>query len=112
MRETDRTPKQTAIGGRATAPSAVQHASTSKHWAECAYWVRGELRAHGVKGELRLLKDYSCGDRGKAAEKQMRELAEIARENGMPAGKLAQRLGVMAAGIVADVYRETLDPAA
>ena len=86
--------------------------ATSKHWAECAYWVRGELRAYGVKGELRLLKDYAAGDRGKAAEKQMRELAEIARVNGMPASKLAQRICSMASAIVADVYGEQLDQAA
>ena len=84
--------------------TAVQRASAV--WQECAVHVRGELRAHGVRGELRRLDDYASGQRGDGVARFLSDFAAYAKEHGMPAHRVAAHLGELTAGVVATVYAD------
>lgn len=56
-----------------TRGTAVQRAA--RRWQECALYVRGELRAQGVHGELRRLDDYVNGQRGAGMAKLLADFA-------------------------------------
>lgn len=84
--------------------TAVQRASAL--WQECAYHVRGELRAHGVRGELRRLDDYAAGQSGQSIARFLSDFAQYAKGHGMPAHRVAAHLGELTAGVVADVYTD------
>ena len=82
--------------------TAVERASAM--WQECAVHVRGELRAHGVRGELRRLDDYASGERGAAVARFLSDFTAYAKAHGMPAHRIAAHLGELTAGVVATVY--------
>lgn len=87
-----------------TRGTAVQRAA--QRWQECALYVRGELRAQGVHGELRRLDDYVNGQRGSGMAKLLADFAAYCRDHGLPAARVAEHLGRMAADVVADAYTE------
>jgi len=87
-----------------TRGTAVQRAA--RRWQECALYVRGELRAQGVHGELRRLDDYVNGQRGSGMAKLLADFAAYCRDHGLPADRVAAHLGSMAADVVADAYTE------
>lgn len=100
------------LRGRPTNRTRAAIVAASRRWQEAAVHIRGDLRAYGVHGELRRLKDFASGHRGASAAKQLQALVQEAHDGGLPAHVIAQRLGTLTAGIVADVYRTgTLDPA-
>jgi hypothetical protein len=71
--------------------------------------VRGELRAHGVHGELRRLDDYASGTRGAGFARFMAEFAEYVREESagqMTAESLIAELGAVAAETVIAAYAQ------
>jgi hypothetical protein len=82
--------------------TAVQRAA--RRWQECALYVRGELRAHGCRGELRRLDDYVNGSRGAGMAKLLADFAAYCRDHGMPAHRVAAHLGGLTADVVADAY--------
>lgn len=92
-----------------TTRDAVRRASQA--WQTCAVHVRGELRAHGVRGELRRLDDYASGQRGDGVARFLAEFAEYARQHGMPANRLAAHLGELTADVVTAVYAEPITAA-
>lgn len=82
--------------------TAVQRAA--RRWQECALYVRGEIRARGVHGELRRLDDYVNGSRGAGMARLLADFAAYCRDRGLPANRVAAHLGSMAADVVADAY--------
>lgn len=83
---------------------AVERAT--RRWRECALYVRGELRHRGVHGELRRLDDYASGARGTGMVTLLADFAAYCADHGMPADRVAARLGEMTANVVADVYTD------
>ena len=73
-------------------------------FGECALHVRGELRAYGVRGEVRRLDDYANGKRGVGMARLLADFAMYCRERGMPEDRMAVRLREMVDGVVSEVY--------
>lgn len=80
-------------------------AQVSRAWSECALHVRGQLRAYGVRGELRRLDDYTSGNRGAGMARFIAEFVAYCHEKGMPPDAIAQRLGTFTADAVAHVTK-------
>lgn len=86
--------------------------AASRRWQEAAIHIRGELRANGIRGELRALDSYARGYRGTAAAKVLHALVKEAHDGRLPARVIAAELAHLTAGIVADVYGQAISPAA
>lgn len=95
--------------GKASKRASAAIVAASQRWQEAAVHIRGQLRARGVRGELRPLNTFASGQRGKAAVRQLLTLVRHAHAGGLPAHVIASDLGALTAGIVADVYSERLD---
>lgn len=81
---------------------AVRRAS--RVWQECAVHVRGGLRAHGVRGELRRLDEYAAGTRGAQWLAFVADFAAHCREHGLPAETVAMHVTTATERVVLDAY--------
>lgn len=87
---------------------AIQRAA--RRWlCVTAVFVRGELRAQGVGGPMKLLDTYASGERGKAAPDQLATFVRYARDNGMSEPDVQVALRQMVDGLTSDVYAEPRD---
>ncbi len=66
--------------------------------------VRGELRAHGVQGELRRLDEYAAGTRGGGWAAFVADFAAYCREQGLPRDETALQVSTTAEQIVLIAY--------
>lgn len=73
-------------------------------WQTCAVHVRGELRAHGVRGYLRRLDDYAAGYRGTGVAVFLSDFAQYAKDHGMPADRVEEHLTRLVSDVVGQVY--------
>lgn len=94
---------------RVTAPKASERAvvRASRAWRECAVHVRGELRALGVRGELRRVDDYASGARGVSTTRTLAEFVAFCRESGLSRETGAARLGDFVMTVVSEGYAES-----
>lgn len=67
----------------------------SQVWSTCAVHTRGELRAYGIRGELRRLDDYAAGERGTGFARMLHDFIAYCRDNRMPPERIEHRLHLM-----------------
>jgi hypothetical protein len=82
-------------------PSAIARAQ--QRWGEVALDGRRQLRAAGVRGDLRPLDEIASGSRGGSVPRGIAQLALDLRAAGMPAEQVAALLTDALTQIVADV---------
>lgn len=93
---------KSAARERATMSEAARVAS--REWGTCSVYVRGELRAMGVKGELRRLDEYASGKRGAGALKFLADFAQFCKARGLPKEKAALHVASAAERVVISAY--------
>jgi hypothetical protein len=82
-------------------------------WQEAALYQRGELRASGVRGDLRTHDDIAAGRRGLGVAKGVSALALEMRGAGLAPVEITARLQRTVAAVVdAALQPETRTPAA
>ncbi|WP_353268590.1 hypothetical protein [Gemmatimonas sp.] len=89
----------------ATKTTAVARAS--RPWQTCTLHVRGKIRAHGVRGDLRRLDDYVRGQRGAGYARFLADFAAHVRDvsgGAVTAEQLTIELHEMTATIVQQAY--------
>ncbi len=80
-----------------------------QRWGECCLFVRGVMRAKGVKGALPQMDRYVSTKRGGGYARFLYDFVEHVREASggrVPADVLVRELGELSADVVMQVYHE------
>lgn len=89
--------------GATNREDAIRRASLA--WGTCAVYVRGTLRAAGVKGQLRQLDEWAVGKRGRGLVGRLIDLVAWQRRHGVARQHTENCLRQLATDITDGVYR-------